>query len=125
MKFDASMDEVDTAIAHFTQSWFLANDGPIMDTLMAHLDSAFDATVMKGDGTQTDSTSQPALESQPDPPHRSPARMKPVSPRQQLQSVLWEKHLGFCGKWQLNVVPGCAAGIPNQFNYHPFRFIDH
>ena len=33
--------------------------------------------------------------------------------------------MGFCGEWQLDMLPGRATGIPNQFDYHPFRFIDH
>ncbi|KAL7528101.1 hypothetical protein ACHAXR_002269, partial [Thalassiosira sp. AJA248-18] len=62
---------------------------------------------------------------QPTPPPRSASRQHPTTPAHQLESELWAARLGHCGEWQLDVLPGCATGIPNQFNYHPFRFIDH
>ena len=48
-----------------------------------------------------------------------------MEPAKQLESELWAARLGFCGEWQLDVLPACATGLPNQFDYHPFRFIDH
>ena len=56
---------------------------------------------------------------------RTQTRIKPVNPRKQLESELWAARLGHCGEYQLDLLPSCATGIPNQFEYHPFRFIDH
>ena len=59
------------------------------------------------------------------PPQRYRICRRPVQPAQQLESELWEARLSFCSEWQLDAIPGCADGIPNQFDYHPFRFLDH
>ena len=119
MTFDCSvnswscpMDSVNPTIAHVAPLW---------DTIDERVDSESGATVMKGNGD-----TQPASPATtPKPLRRTQARLKPVSPKQQLQSELWAARLGFCGEWQLDVIPGCATGLPNQFDYHPFRFIDH
>ena len=52
-------------------------------------------------------------------------RKKPVSPAKQLVAELWAARLGFCGESQLDKLPACVDGIPTQFEYHSFRFIDH
>ena len=59
------------------------------------------------------------------PPKKSSYRRRPVEPAKHLESELWAARLGFCGEWQLDVIPACATGLPNHFDYHPFRFIDH
>ena len=59
------------------------------------------------------------------PKTRSRLCRQPIQPVQQLESELWAAHLSFCSKWQLDAIPGSAEGIPNQFDYHPFRFLDH
>lgn len=59
------------------------------------------------------------------PPKKTPYRRRPVEPAKQLESELWAARLGFCGSWQLDVIPACAKGLPNHFDYHPLRFIDH
>ena len=60
------------------------------------------------------------------PQHRkSITRIKPVNPGKQLESELWAARLGHCGEQQLDMLPSCATGLPEQFEYHPFRFIDH
>ena len=59
------------------------------------------------------------------PSQRSRLRRRPIQAAQQLESELWAARLGFCSEWQLDTIPGCAEGIPNQFDYHPFRFLDH
>ena len=41
-----------------------------------------------------------------------------------MESELWAACLGFCGEQQLDVIPSGATGLPNQFEYHPFCFID-
>lgn len=55
---------------------------------------------------------------------RSRAKRRPVDQRRILESELWAARLGFCDGWQLDVIPLGATGTPNQFEYHPFRFID-
>lgn len=42
-----------------------------------------------------------------------------------IESELWAARLGHCGKYQLDNLPRCADGIPDHFEYHPLRFIDH
>ena len=55
---------------------------------------------------------------------RTKLKRKPTLLAKQLESELWDARLGFCGEWQLDVIPGKATGIPNTFDYHPLRFID-
>ena len=56
-------------------------------------------------------------------PGRTRLRHCLVHLAQQLESELWAARLGFCGEeWQLDVIPGCAEGTPNQSDYHPSRF---
>lgn len=70
--------------------------------------------------TQTDANAVPVK-----PPKRTPYRRRPVDPTKQLEAELWAARLGFVGEWQLSVIPHCADGLPNQLDFHPFRFIDH
>ena len=58
-------------------------------------------------------------------PKRTPLTHSPVTLKKQVESEMWAARLGFCSEWQLDVIPSCATGLPNQFEYHPFRFIDH
>jgi len=62
---------------------------------------------------------------EPKLPRKSKYCKRPVGPAQQLESKLWAARLGFCGEWQLDVIPACADGLPTQFNYHSFWYIDH
>jgi hypothetical protein len=38
---------------------------------------------------------------------------------------VWLLRLGSPGVRQLDLLPGCATGIPSTFRYHPFHYIDH
>ncbi len=40
------------------------------------------------------------------------------------ESELWMQQLGCPGEDQLDLLPGNVTGIPHNFQYHPFRFID-
>ena len=59
------------------------------------------------------------------PPPKFKYRKRPVGPAQQLESEMWAARLRFYGEWQLDVIPACADGLPMQFGYHLFRYIDH
>ena len=58
------------------------------------------------------------------PPRHSVLRKRPSNPAKQLEAELWAARLGYCGEWQLSVLPGGADGIPNEFEPHPFCFVD-
>ena len=49
-------------------------------------------------------------------------RKRPVLPAKHVESKLWAARIGFCGEWQLDALPGKAEVIPNQFDYHHFRY---
>ncbi|KAL7538057.1 LOW QUALITY PROTEIN: hypothetical protein ACHAXR_008252 [Thalassiosira sp. AJA248-18] len=87
------------------------------------IDSIFTNPVINHLQTQATTTLLPHQSEMPPP--RSAFRKHPTNPARHLESELWAARLGHCGEWQLDVLPGCATGIPNQFDYHPFRFIDH
>jgi hypothetical protein len=53
-----------------------------------------------------------------------PSRYTPVSKSKQLKSELWLLQLGSPGISQLNVLPGNMTGLPAEFDYHPFCFIN-
>ena len=55
---------------------------------------------------------------------RQPLRYRPTTKSKQLKSELWLLHLGSPGIYQLDHLPGNATGLPTEFDYHPFRFID-
>ncbi len=63
---------------------------------------------------------------QPTPPShlRQPSRYRPTTKSKQLESELWLLRLGSPGVYQLDHLPGNATGLPTEFDYHPFRFID-
>jgi hypothetical protein len=42
----------------------------------------------------------------------------------QLESELWAARLGHCGEDQLIVLATWVDGLPNSFEFHPFRHID-
>jgi hypothetical protein len=48
----------------------------------------------------------------------------PVSKAAHTEAELWMVRLGSPGEYQLDMLPGNATGIPSEFHYHPFRFID-
>jgi hypothetical protein len=43
----------------------------------------------------------------------------------QVESEVWLLCLGSPGVHQLDLLPGRVTGIPLDFCYHPFHFIDH
>ena len=55
---------------------------------------------------------------------RLPSRYRPTTKSKQLESELWLLRLGSPGVYQLDHLPGNATGLPSEFDYHPFRFID-
>ena len=55
---------------------------------------------------------------------RLPSKYKPTTKSKQLESELWLLRLGSPGVYQLDHLPGNATGLPSEFDYHPFRFID-
>ena len=103
----------------------LSEDGPFSPYMDPVDGVPFDPS---NDGTAYFSiyrTETPGGDDEPKLPRKSKYRMRPVGPAQQLESELWAARLGFCGEWQLDVIPACADGLPTQFDYHPFRYIDH
>jgi hypothetical protein len=56
---------------------------------------------------------------------RSHERFLPVSKAKQVESEVWLLRLGSPGVRQLDLLPGCVTGIPADFRYHPFHYIDH
>jgi hypothetical protein len=55
---------------------------------------------------------------------RRPSRYTLVSKSKQLESELWLLHLGSPGVFQLDVLPGNTTGLPMEFDYDSFWFID-
>ncbi len=55
---------------------------------------------------------------------RLPSQYRPTTKSKQLESELWLLRLGSPGVFQLDHLPGNATGLPLEFDYHPFRFID-
>jgi hypothetical protein len=49
----------------------------------------------------------------------------PTKKAKQVESELWLLHLGLPGVHQLDLLLGRVTGIPSNFRYHPFHFIDH
>ena len=56
---------------------------------------------------------------------RSHERFIPISKAKQVESEVWLLCLGSPGVHQLNMLPGWVTGIPLNFRYHPFHYIDH
>ncbi len=56
---------------------------------------------------------------------RSHERFFPVSKAKQVESEVWLLCLGSPGVRQLDLLPGRVTGIPSDFRYHPFHFLDH
>ena len=52
-------------------------------------------------------------------------RFLPVSKAKQVESEVWLLCLGSPGVRQLDLLPGRVTGIPADFRYHPFHYIDH
>ena len=48
----------------------------------------------------------------------------PVSKAAHTERELWMVRLGSPGEDLLDMLPGNVTGIPSEFHYHPFRFID-
>jgi hypothetical protein len=55
---------------------------------------------------------------------RQPSRYHPATKSKQLESEHWILCLGSPGVYQLDHLPGNATGLPTEFDYHPFQFID-
>ena len=49
----------------------------------------------------------------------------PASKAKQVESEVWLLCLGSTGVHQLDMLPGRVTGIPSDFKYHPFHYIDH
>ncbi len=49
----------------------------------------------------------------------------PTTKAKQMESEVWLLRLGLPGVWQLDLLPGHVKGIPSEFQYHPFHYIDH
>ena len=65
------------------------------------------------------------LAAPPPPKHRATHhRYTPVSKAAHTEAELWMLRLGSPGEDQLNMLPGNVTGIPSEFHYHPFRFLD-
>lgn len=76
---------------------------------------------------KVDLTSQGAQTNVNYQPKRLPKRAKkfsPVSKAKALESETWYLRMGACNETQLEQLPENATGIPNSFEWHPFRFID-
>ena len=60
-------------------------------------------------------------------PITRPARSRfvPTSKAKQVESEVWLLRLGSPGVRQLDLLPGSVTGIPTNFRYHPFHYIDH
>jgi hypothetical protein len=52
---------------------------------------------------------------------RSQVQTQPTNLARQLESELWAACLGHCGKDQLIPLATWADGLPNSFEFHPFR----
>jgi hypothetical protein len=59
------------------------------------------------------------------PPHQRRSRFVPITKAKQMESEVWLLQLGSPGVCQLDLLPGCVTGIPSEFWYHPFHFINH
>jgi len=51
-------------------------------------------------------------------------RFQPTTKAKILESETWSLRLGACHETQLKVLPQHALGLPKQFEFHPFRYID-
>ncbi len=108
----------DTADGHLSMSMPLQLDcieGLYYCTSSTYADDAdYDTT------PRVNRVAQPKL-----PTHlRLPSQYRPTTKSKQLESELWLLRLGSPGVSQLDHLPGNATGIPSDFDYHPFRFID-
>jgi len=52
------------------------------------------------------------------------ARFQPTTKAKILESETWSLQLGTCHETQLKALPQHAIGLPTQFEFHPFRYID-
>ncbi len=57
-------------------------------------------------------------------PPRSRVTVRPTNLARQLESELWAARMGHCGEDQLISLATRADGLPNNFTFHPFRYID-
>jgi hypothetical protein len=55
---------------------------------------------------------------------RSRVTVRPTTLARQLESKLWASHLGHCGEDQLTSLATRADGLPNSFEFYPFRYIN-
>jgi hypothetical protein len=58
------------------------------------------------------------------PPPRSRITLCPTNCARQLKSELWAARLGLCGEDQLKRLALNADGLPTDFEFHPFWYID-
>ncbi len=57
-------------------------------------------------------------------PPRSQITVRPTNLARQLESELWAARMGHCGEDQLISLATRADGLPNNFTFHPFCYID-
>ena len=58
---------------------------------------------------------------------RQPRRLKRYRPADKakiLESETWYMRMGGCNETQLELLPDHTLGLPSQFEWHPFRYID-
>ncbi|EJK69950.1 hypothetical protein THAOC_08742 [Thalassiosira oceanica] len=83
-------------------------------------DDAPPTTTTGATATSEEETSKPSP-----PPARTPARRAPVTLAQQLESEQWALRMGSPGVDAMQELAKHATGLPNQFNFHPFSYVDH
>jgi hypothetical protein len=57
-------------------------------------------------------------------PKRRPKRYSPTSKTKVLESETWYLRLGGCNETTMEELTKHAIGLPDHFEWHPFRFID-
>jgi hypothetical protein len=57
-------------------------------------------------------------------PKRRPKRYSPTSKTKVLESETWYLRLGGCNETTMDELTKHAIGLPEHFEWHPFRFID-
>jgi hypothetical protein len=57
-------------------------------------------------------------------PKRKPKKYTPTPKHKILESETWYLRMGRCTETQLEQLPKHAIGLPQKFEWHPFRFVD-
>ena len=75
------------------------------------------------DDRPEEETSQPSPRPRPVP--RTRIGKAPTTAAHQLESEKWSLRMGVPGEEAMHELAKHASGLPNQFQFHPFHFIDH